>query len=130
MVEQMHQKPKMAVIMDSDAEKVWCSQEYNNGDFPFRILLNLQYCEHWSEEWANTGKFYVMVQIVSLQQAKDKISNIMESCGFTQEDWDKMDESFKHYEMASYGVAAVLWQQQGNNQKVLIKAAKMKLTKF
>jgi hypothetical protein len=116
-------------IEDSDSQIAWCSDEWNESDWPVRFVLRCQYLEYWSEEMAReVGKYCVEIHAVSeAALGEEGVKSVRQCSGWSQEDWDSMGPEWKALEIVSYGSSARLWGRCGNNKHKLLREARKEL---
>jgi hypothetical protein len=120
---------KLTEIENGDYEIAWASPEIDHGDWPFRFLLRIQYCEEWCPEWAERGKYYATIESVSPAAAgEENCRRACESQGLSyEEQFLTFGTDIQAKIVSDYGIKAVLWQEQGNNFKKLKKEMLEKL---
>jgi uncharacterized protein YukE len=118
---------RLKKIQDIDSGITYASHEINHGDWPFRFLVRVQYCDDWDSEWARNGKYYCMIQAVSPVAAVEKINDAIRSIGMEREEFDGLTSDWQGLILAEYGTAATLWQSQGNNLRKLLREARHEL---
>jgi hypothetical protein len=116
-------------IENSDSQIVWCSDEWNESDWPVRFVLRCQYLEYWSEEMAReVGKYCVEIHAVSeAALGEEGVKSVRQCSGWSQEDWDKIPPEYRALEIVSYGSSARLWGRCGNNKHKLLREARKEL---
>lgn len=113
----------MNKVRDDDSQILWISRELNNGDWPYYLILELQYTEYWDSEWANKGLYFVSVYAVSPVAAKDKIADAARSMSMTDETLKAFPAPEQAIALKEYGIAVPLLQKQGNNKRRLLAEA-------
>ncbi len=99
----------------------WISKRLNNGDWDYWLTIsicNIECC-------GSDDKYLVDLQAVSIEAAKDKLEEAIESCCYGD---IEIDEMLKIEALVSYGVTATLWSETGNNAYKLLKEARIQAT--
>lgn len=94
---------------------MFISKKLNNGDFDYWLVLHV---DNLGDD-ANT--YHVSLSAVSPQQAQAHLQPAFECCGIPVE--LQSDPMIQVESLASYGVTALLWSEEGNNLKNLLKQA-------
>jgi hypothetical protein len=101
----------------------WVSKKLNNGDFDYWLVIELINMEEATGEKIPGGKYTVVIQAVSPQEAGEKnLLAASDCCGL--EAVEGLNDLTKVSLLSDYGVYAVLWSKRGNNYKQLMKEAK------
>ncbi len=102
---------RLKKLEDHDMRILYTSPEINRGDWPFRYLVVIEYCEAYDREWARSGKYHVSIRVASPDAAGDKgCQEAMQSMGQSPEEWAELPHEWKCVMLSDYGLAAVLWQ--------------------
>lgn len=105
----------------------WISTERNNGDWPYRMILELINM-HEATGDEKQPKYAVELRVVSPQAAGEV--NVKKAADGYSEVWlENLPPSRRElmrYEMLDdYGVSAILFQETGNNARSLIRQARL-----
>ena len=124
---------RLKEIENIDSHIRWDAGIMTNSDWPVQFLVTMQYTDYYDAEWAKQGKYHISIDAVAPEAVGDKeIASACESMSTTREDFDRIRFGndailFQSVLLSEYGIKATLWQQQGNNQTVLLKAARKEL---
>lgn len=116
------------VIEDIDTHKVWQVMRLEDCDWPILVFVKVTYTEEYDREWAEKGKYHVQIEAVAPEAPEaEAIMRCINSIGSTLPEWNQADEVWRARALADYGIYAMLWQDQGNNLRKLLKAARNEL---
>jgi hypothetical protein len=122
----------LKVIEDIDSQKVWVTPVMTGSDWPVYFLVRLEYTEEWGDDAVKQyGKYHLSICAVApTAPEQSELNRAMSSWGLSPEDWGELDDARKCMVLLGYGTYATLWQQSGNNQSKLLKAAREELPKM
>jgi hypothetical protein len=113
---------------DDDDGMMWVSDEFNHGDWPFRYVVRLMYCEKWDREWAETqGKYHVSINVASPVAAEARLENVADGMGMSLEQFKAGAVECQCVALVQQGFSACLYQEQGNNMKVILQSVRKML---
>ena len=95
------------------------SKKLNNSQFDYWLVIEVL---NWKEREA-PATYNVSLKAVSPSEAGKKNIEAACECYGVEEDIEKLNPLVIVEALASYGVAALLWNKDGNNLKVLLKEA-------
>lgn len=116
------------VIENIDTYKVWQVDRIEDCDWPILLFVKVTYTDEYDREWAEKGKYHVQIEAVAPDAPEaEAVMGCINSIGSNLPDWNKMDEVWRARALADYGTYAMLWQDQGDNLRKLLKGARNEL---
>lgn len=119
---------KMRQITDNDLGKIWLSDEYNYGDWPFYFAIRLEYTGAKSKEWeADAGPYHIELCAVSPVAAADLgLPSVAASIGMPVEEFKAGPIESQCEELINGGIAARFASYAGKNLAKMMLEAKKK----
>lgn len=118
----------MKTIHDGDYCKLILDEREIESNYPVYLVIKLEYTEEWGD--SPEYKYHCTVIAVSPDFAEDGISEYLKSYSLTKENYDSFPLEGKLEFLADSGCYAYLWQQESNNERKLIQAAKEECKKI
>jgi hypothetical protein len=107
----------------------WISNKQSNGEFDYWFVIELINWQDSCGRDAPKEKYNICLSVVSPQEAgEENIAKAMSDYGqdFLQTIKDEFKQEFIVEALHSYGIAAPIWNENGNNFKQLMKQIKAK----
>ncbi len=119
---------RLFTYRDDDSGIVRYQKQPIESDNPVYVFVKLWEWEYYVGEDEAPAKYHCEIIVASpLFVSADKHAQCWESMGLSREVWSKLQWRDRAWLLAEYGIAATLFQKNGNNAKKLMKAARKEL---
>jgi hypothetical protein len=113
---------KRIVLSDNDGTTLIMVAEPVDAERPCYLVIRLESTEHWGDN--PPYKYHADIRAVSPQWIGNKeLAQIADQYQMDLKTFKAEPIAFQVEAALSYGTAATLWQEAGNNQRKLLKAA-------
>lgn len=103
----------------------WVSSKLNNGEFDYWLVMELiNMDDACGRDNEGHPTYIVSLSAVAPSEAGDKLKSAFECCGVDQSDECASNPLVQVECLHSYGVHTVLWQDNGNNARKLMRQAR------
>ena len=125
---------KLRMLVDGDRYKLWAggkigADEHGGGDPDTYLLARLEYTDEWGDEIEY--KYHMSVVAVGPRWPSAKeLQSHLNTLGMTAEEFHSFPIDGQLECLLKCGLMATLWQETGNNERKLVKAAREQIAEL